>query len=93
MKRAGARIVVRAPRKRCHRHLLPLFPGESRHQNVMHPRELPANLDNLLGALALRQDDFGEAHAALAIEVERVVGALHAGDSNRIVSDERRLEA
>ncbi len=54
----------------------------------MHPRELPANLDNLLGTLPLRQDDLGEAHAALAIEVERVVGARHAGDSIRIVRRE-----
>jgi hypothetical protein len=39
--------------------------------------ELPADLRDLLGGLALRQHDLGESDAAQAVEIERVVGTEH----------------
>jgi hypothetical protein len=39
--------------------------------------ELPADLDDLFGALALSQHDFGKPDAPQAVEIERVVRAAH----------------
>lgn len=43
----------------------------------MGPRELPADFADLRRGLALREHDLGKADPALAVEIERVVGAAH----------------
>ncbi len=43
----------------------------------MGPRELPADFHDLLGGLALSEDDFREPDAPDAVEIERVIGAAH----------------
>jgi len=43
----------------------------------VRPGELAADLDDLLGGLALGEDDLREADAPEAIEIERVVLAAH----------------
>ena len=57
--------------------LLPARRREARDEHVVGPRELAADLADLLDALALGEHDFRETDAAQPVEVERVVGSAH----------------
>lgn len=83
VKRCRARVVASAAGQRFGRHLFPLLRQKTCDQNVMGPRELAADLGDLSRRFASREDDLGEADAAQTVKIERVVGALHAGDSIR----------
>jgi len=83
VQRPGARVVVRPARQRGERDLVPHLGGQARDEHVVGARELPADLRDLGGALALSEDDLREADAALAVEVEGVVGPAHAPHSMR----------
>ncbi len=63
--------------------LFPLFLAEPRHEDVVLPRELPADRDDLVRELPGREHDFRKAEPALAIEVEREFGGRHRRHSNR----------
>ncbi len=73
MKRRGAGIVVGAARERMGRELFPGFGPEARHEHVVRARELPADLRDLNGALAVGQHDLGKSDPAKAVEIEREV--------------------
>ena len=80
MKCGGALVVVSSAGQRDCRDLLPLLGGEARHEDVVRTRELPADLRDLDRRFPLAQHDFRESDAPQAIEVQRVVGRLHARD-------------
>lgn len=59
----------------------------------MGARELTADLDDLGGAFPLSEHDFRETDAAEPVEVERVVGRLHAADHTGPGAGSREPEA
>ena len=59
----------------------------------MGARELAADFGDLRGAFPLCEHDFREADASEPIEVERVVGWLHAADHTGTEAGSREPEA
>ena len=70
-------VILGAARQGTRREVLPALRRQARDEHVVGAGELPADLRDLLGGLALRQHDLRETDAAQAVEIERVVRTEH----------------